>query len=301
MVKLSPDLEQMVKGMIDTHIHVYPEISLKVPNAAEDQVWLAEAVAAGISAVCLKSHYWPTVDKAYTLGSLFPEIGVYGGIVLNSTVGGFNPFAVRVAVENGAKIVWFPTWSAKHDGEKGGYSSRVASLYGNIPPASLTVVDDHNRLLPEVEEILQIIAQSDIALATGHLSVPESKFLIRAAREKGINKIVFTHALTGFINASIEDQKEIADLGAVIEHCFIATLPMHQQLSRHKLVESIRAVGAERCLISSDAVFAWNPTPPQMLRMFVATLRETGLTPAEIDSLARQNPAFILGIDRRDL
>lgn len=291
------DIKQIVRGMIDGHIHVYPEISLQVPNAAEDHEWLREAVSLGMRAVCLKSHYWPTVDKAHTLGKLFPEITVYGGIVLNSTVGGFNPFAVRVAIENGAKIVWFPTWSASSDIEQGGYSTRVAAIYGQTPTASLTVVDADGYLLPEVVEILSIIAKNDIALATGHLSVRESKILIRAARQQGVNKIVLTHALTKVVNASIEDQQEIAELGAIIEHCFIATLPMHQQLSPRRIVESIKAVGAEHCLISSDAVFAWNPTPPQMLKMFIATLMETGIRPEEIDLLARRNPAGILGLD----
>jgi hypothetical protein len=293
------DHKQDLKGISDSHIHVYPEISLRMPNAADDHEWLSEAVTSGMRAVCLKSHYWPTVDKAYTLGRLFPEIGVYGGIVLNGTVGGLNSLAVRVAIENGGKIVWFPTWSAKNDRERGGYSSRVASIYGKLPPPHITVLDNRDRLLPEVEEILSIVAQNDIAVATGHLSVRESKILIREAREKGIGKIVFTHALTNVVQASIEEQREIAAMGAIIEHCFIATLPMHQRLAPEKIVESIKAVGAGNCLISSDAVFVWNPTPPQMMRMFVATLIEHGIGREEIETMAIENPAYILGIGKR--
>ncbi len=286
-----------LSGVIDSHVHVYPEISLKVPNAADDHEWIREAAAAGMRAVCLKSHYWPTVDKAYTLGKWLPEIGVYGGIVLNATVGGFNPLAVQVAVENGAKVVWFPTWSAANDIEKKGYSRRVASTYGAIPPPHLSVVDSKGRLRVDVEKILQQIAQGKVALATGHLSVQESKVLIRAAREHGIDKIVFTHALTSMIDATIEEQQEIAALGATIEHCFVATQPKHQQLSPDRIVESIKAVGAEHCVISSDAVFAWNPTAPQMMRMFIAALTERGIQPQEIDWMTKRNPASILGIE----
>ncbi len=289
-----------LKGVIDSHIHVYPEISLRVPNAAWDHEWLPEAAASGMRAVCLKSHYWPTVDKAFTLGKLFPEIGVYGGIVLNVTAGGFNPMAVQVAIENGAKVVWFPTWSAANDIEKGGYSRRVASIYGKIPPPYLTVTDSQGRLLPDVERILGLIVQNDIILATGHLSVSESKVLIRAAREQGIKRIIFTHALTGMVGATIEDQEEIAAMGAFIEHCFVATMPMHQQLSPTKIVESIKAIGAERCIISSDAVFVWNPKPPQMMHMFIATLVERGIKPEDIDLMARHNPAYLLGIEGRE-
>jgi hypothetical protein len=283
-----------LSGVIDSHIHVYPEISIKTPNAAFDDEWLAEAQAAGMRAVCLKSHYWPTVDKAHAYGRMFPGIDVYGGITLNNTVGGLNPMAVAVAIENGAKMVWFPTWSAKNDVEKGGYSHRVASVYGKVSPPYLSVLDAASRLLPEVKEILSSIAQHDVALATGHLSVAESKVLIRSARELGIKRIVFTHALTKMVGASLEEQREIAAMGAFIEHCFVATMPMHQQLPAAKIAESIKAVGAERCVISSDAVFIWNPTPPKMMRMFIATLAEYGVTPEEIDWMARRNPAFLL-------
>ena len=287
---------QVLSGVIDSHIHVYPEISLKTPNAAFDDEWLAEAEAAGMRAVCLKSHYWPTVDKAHAYGRMFPGIEVYGGITLNNTVGGLNPMAVAVAIEDGARIVWFPTWSAKNDVQKGGYSQRVASVYGKISPPYLTVLDAEGRLLSEVKEILSFIAQHDVALATGHLSVAESKVLIRSARELGIDKIVFTHALTKMVGASLEDQREIAGMGAFIEHCFVATMPMHQQLPPAKIVESIKAVGAERCIISSDAVFFWNPTPPKLMRMFIATLAEYGITTEEINWMTRHNPARLLGI-----
>ena len=288
-----------LSGVIDSHVHVYPEISLKVPNAADDHEWIREAAAAGMRAVCLKSHYWPTVDKAYTLGKWFPEIGVYGGIVLNITVGGFNPLAVQVAIENGAKVVWFPTWSAANDIEKKGYSRRVASTYGSVPAPHLTVVDSKGRLLAEVEAILHQIAKGKVALATGHLSVQESKVLVRAAREHGIDKIVLTHALTSMIDATIEEQKEMAALGVKIEHCFVATQPKHQQLSPDRIAEGIKAVGAEHCVISSDAVFAWNPTAPEMMRMFMAALAERGIEQREIDWMTKRNPESILGIEER--
>jgi hypothetical protein len=289
-------LVQDLKDVIDLHIHGYPEISLKVPNAAIDQEWLAESQKAGMRAVCLKSHYWPTTDKAFILGKLFPGIAIYGGIVLNASVGGFNLLSVQVAIENGAKIVWFPTWSAANDVEKNGYSKRVSARFGKIPPPYLSVLDSGGNLLPEVERILSLIAENDLALATGHLSVRESKLLIQVAAGLGIKKMIFTHALTAMIDAAVEDQKAIASMGAFIEHTFIATLPMHQQLPIKRIVECVREIGAEHCLLTTDAVFSWNPTPPQMMRMFINTLLEAGLTSKEIDSMVKKNPAYLLGI-----
>src|SRR3546814_17841203 len=36
-------------------------------------------------------------------------ISVYGGIALNHTVGGLNPYAVELALRMGGRVVWFPT------------------------------------------------------------------------------------------------------------------------------------------------------------------------------------------------
>lgn len=286
-----------LQGLIDLHVHTYPEISPSVHNSGYDDEWLAEASQLGMRAVCLKSHYWPTVGKAHALARQFPGIGVYGGITLNATVGGLNPFAVRVALESGAKVVWFPTWSATNDQQTEGYSRRVAAFYGGIPGPSLQVLDDRGSLLPEVDEILRLVAEKDAAIATGHLAVGESKVLVKAASERGVRRIVFTHALTAMVGASVDDQKRLADLGAFIEHCFLATMPMHQQLPPAAIARSIRAVGPVRCIISTDAIFSWNPTPPQLLRMFVATLAELGFSDDEIYLMARTNPSLILGLD----
>jgi hypothetical protein len=290
---------QPLDRVIDLHIHTYPEIHLDIPNAAYDHEWLAEAIAAGMRAVCLKSHYWPTTGNAHLLGCILPGIDVFGGIVLNSTVGGFNPLAVEVAIGNGAKVVWFPTFSAKNDVERGGYSSRVASRYGTLAPPYLQVIDAKGRLLPEVESILRIIAKAGVALATGHLSVAESMVLIRVARELGVERIILTHPLTSMVGASLEEQAQAAAMGALIEHCFLPTLPMHQRLSLDTLVESIRAVGARNCILSTDAVFAWNPTPPRMMQMFIETLTQKGVREDEIDMMSRQNPAYLLGLEKR--
>ncbi|HYF91564.1 MAG TPA: DUF6282 family protein [Symbiobacteriaceae bacterium] len=287
---------EWLKDVVDIHVHAYPEIGLRVRNAAFDDEWLAEAQAAGMRAVCLKSHYWPTADKAFTLGRMFPGTNVFGSLVLNSTVGGLNPLAVKVAIACGARMVWFPTFSAANDVERKGYSGRVAATHGPLPPTSISVLQGDGKLCPEALEILELIAEADIAVATGHLSLAESKVLTRAARERGVKRIVLTHALSAMVGASVEDQVALADAGAFIEHSFVACMPMHQQLSPRTIAGAIRAVGAERCVISTDAVFSWNPSPPTMMTMFMESLAELGMSEREIHLMARSNPAYIMGL-----
>ena len=37
---------------------------------------------------------------------------VFGGVALNQTVGGLNPYAVELALRMGGRMVWFPTLSS---------------------------------------------------------------------------------------------------------------------------------------------------------------------------------------------
>src|SRR3990172_7366447 len=111
--------DQLLRGAIDLHAHSWPEFSLKVRGRVDDLEWAHLAQAAGMRAFVMKSHVFPTVAQAYLISQTVPGIKVFGSITLNVNVGGLSPFAVEVAGEMGAKIVWMPTWSSKNGLTKG--------------------------------------------------------------------------------------------------------------------------------------------------------------------------------------
>ena len=102
--------------------------------------------------------------------------GVYGGIVLNSPVGGANPDAVEVAARLGGRVVWMPTVSVAHP-----QARRILARAVGAPAASscapVDVIDDSGRLLPQWHEVLDVIADHDLLLASGHLSADETVVL----------------------------------------------------------------------------------------------------------------------------
>jgi len=67
-----------------------------------------------MGAVLIKSHQNSTVERAWLVSQCVPGIRVYGGLVLNETVGGLNPAAVRLALDLGARQIWMPTRSARN-------------------------------------------------------------------------------------------------------------------------------------------------------------------------------------------
>jgi hypothetical protein len=292
--------DELLKGAIDTHVHAYPEFNLDLYPRTDDVELIKEAEAAGLKAVVLKSHLWPTFSKTYYLQRFVQQMMVVGGITLNSIVGGFSPWAVESAAKLGARVVWMPTFSAMNDQSKGGFASTTIRkvMDGRIPGGQLTVFrpDGTGLLLPEVLGVLEVVKKYDLALSTGHLSAEESLALVRTAHDMGIKRLYVTHPLNWYTRATIEQQKEMANY-AMLEHTFVVYLPMSARLDLMDVVKSIRAVGAERCILSSDAIFHWNPPQREMLRMFVSSLLELGITEDEISIMIRENPSKLLGLD----
>src|SRR5262249_10935297 len=147
-------------------------------------------------AIMLKSHHESSVSRAYLLRDEFPDIQIFGGVVLNQFVGGVNPAAAEVALRLGAKEVWMPTIDAQHHVEEHGgrarYDVQVAdSTFSWGDP--LSVLDEDGKLTNEANVVLELIAKYDAILGTAHLSLKEIKPLVMEARRKGVQKILITH------------------------------------------------------------------------------------------------------------
>jgi hypothetical protein len=294
--------DELLHGAIDLHAHSWPEFSLKMRGRMDDIEWARLAQAAGMRGYVMKSHVFPTVAQAYLVNQVVPGVKVFGSITLNVNVGGLSPFAVELAGELGAKIVWMPTWSSKNGLVKGGvFMERMKRIMSTIdqllpsPEAGITVFDTKGRLLPVVSEIVEIVKKYDMILATGHLSIEESLALAGVAQKIGA-KFVLTHALNRQVNASTEQQKEIVRMGGYIEHCYITTMPLHGRLELSAIVDSIKAVGPEHFIITTDAIGAWNATPPELMRMFIGSLLNLGISEEDIKKMAHENPAKLLGL-----
>jgi len=290
--------DELLEGAIDLHAHIYPQARLGEPGRVLDHEWARLARNAGMRGFAMKSHLWPTMAQARILTETFPGLTAIGTITLNNNVGGFSPFSAESAVKLGAKIIWMPTYSAANDIKVGAYSSRIAATYELPPPGEgLTVLGEGGRIRPEVDAIMEIARDADAVIATGHLSADEGVSLARRAKELGLKKFIFTHALNRAVRASDAQMLEVAELGYIIEHCFLSTFPMWQKLAPRKIVEAIRLIGAGRCIMTTDCQMDFNPPPPEMLRMFIATMLQLGVDVEDIEWMAKRNPTRLAGLE----
>ena len=297
--------DQLLQGAIDLHAHAYPEFSLRMRNRIQDIEWIELARAAGMQAIVMKSHIFPTVDKVQLVKQTVPGMHVFGGISLNYSVGGLNPLAVEVTGELGGKVVWMPTWSSKNNLSKSqGYLNRMKRYIKTVdqivpgPEAGIEIIEA-GKLKSVVKEIVQIARDHQMIISSGHISIRESLVLVEECNRLRV-PFLLAHPLSGSVGASLDEQKEVANRGGYIEHCFITTMPMHGRLEISRIAEAIKEVGFLQTVLSTDGGMTWNPPPPELMRMYIASLLQLGIDEESIRIMIKENPEKILGLHEKD-
>ncbi len=272
---------QSLTGVFDIHAHADPDGMAR----SIDAIALGRLVkASGMRGMVLKNHYESTAGLAYLVRQDTPGLEVFGGIALNLPVGGINPAAVEwmTKVKGGyGRVVWMPTYDSQH---------HVTTQREQRP---FVPVSKDGKLLPDVVRVIGLIAQHKLVMATGHSSPEEVLLLIREAKRQRVEHIVVTHATNNFVGMSVGQMREAAALGAMLE--FVWVRPGSAAVAQ--TVQAIKAVGVEACILSSDLGQAANPLHPVGLQAFFADLLKQGLTQAEIDQMAKRNPAVLLGLN----
>jgi hypothetical protein len=70
----------------------------------------------------------------------------------------------------------------------------------------------------------------------------------------------------------------------------------HVTVPVERIVDQIRTVGAEWCVLGTDSGNMRLPDNVTALRSFVERLMAAGITEKEIDLMTRRNPRIVLGI-----
>ena len=279
-----PAAGQSLTDAVDIHVHSLPDDR---PRSLDGIEAARQAEAAGMRAIVLKNHYESTAGLAYLARTLVPGVEVFGGIDLNLTVGGINPAAVEhmTRVTGGfGRVVWMPTFDAENQVRFSGESRPFVS------------VSRGGELLPEVREVIALIAEHGLVLATGHSSADEVLMLLREGQRQGVQHMVVTHAMNAPIQMTIGQMHEAARLGAFLE--FVGSTPLSADAGARydRFAEAIRETGPEFCILSTDLGQAGNPLPVDGFAGFLDAMRARGLSAQEIDRMAKENPARLLGL-----
>jgi hypothetical protein len=227
-----------IRGGYDLQVHVAPDV---IERRIDDLDLAKEFLARGLNGFVLKSHYFPTAERAKVVTKAVPGIRAMGAITLNHAVGGLNPVALELAGRSGCKVVWMPTVDA-------------ANETAGRP-------DGTKKHLPFWAKIQ-------------------------------LERVLVTHAEFPSQSLTAQEQVDLADLGATIEHCFTT---MHTgKAPWAEVIDSIRKVGTERCLLSTDLGQTINPPVAEGFAMFAQTLLDAGFSAAEIHRMVATNAEALI-------
>jgi len=271
-------------GCYDLHIHAAPDVSKR--KFTDDE--LAERMLkAGFAGFGLKCHFAETAARAALLREQFPQLNVVGGVTLNRSMGGLNPYAVEMCGKMGGKFVWMPTLEAR------AYKRFHNPNMSNAEAAKfLTVFDTDKHLLSSVHEVLEVAAQYKMIVCTGHLSAEEGIAVIKAAKEHGVVKMVATHADNPADFYTEEQQVECVRLGAVVEHCYFTVFK--KRTLPEAMVSQLKAVGFDNTFISTDFGQPDNLYPDEGINEFLVTLSQNGVKDEDLEKVVKINPARLI-------
>ncbi|NLJ65378.1 MAG: hypothetical protein GX337_08330 [Christensenellaceae bacterium] len=280
-----------LKGVFDMHVHAAPDIR---ERAYTDFEMMEAGIRVGAKGIVLKSHHGTTMNRAYLCNEHNRivhegenDFVMYGSVTLNYAIGGLNPVAVDTGIKMGAKVIWLPTTHAKNQLAKNGKTGGIECL------------DEHFKPVPKLQEILKIILDNDVVLATGHLAPDEIFPVVDYAKNMGIEKIVVTHPEFWVVGMSHEDQKRIVDdYDVILERCYAQ--PMGGGVYKSNLqdnLEVIKLVGYKNVMVDTDGGQVENPNWEIALEEYMQYLFDRGITEEELWYMTRTIPAKLLGVN----
>lgn len=290
-------IEKLLHGAVDLHCHSGPSVMPRSLNHVEA---IKEAQAAGMHAILFKDHYYSVTPVVELIKETMPDLHMtlLSGVPLNNTVGGFNPYAVEHGIKLGARIIWMPTFSAANHIRHGHRHTILPTKTQMLRPTGLSVVTDKGELKEELKPILNQIAENDCVLSSGHLHISEIWPLFEEAKKRGVNRLLVNHP-TFVVDASLSDIKELASMGAYIEHsfCMFINEAYNKKFTSAQLKTLIDAAGIDRTILGSDLGQLNNPRPVTGFRSVIKLCLGLGYGEHEIRKMICLNACALVGLE----
>lgn len=296
---LEKRIDNLLIGAIDPHVHTGPSIAAR---ALDHLDYAQQASDAGFAAIVTKDHDYAGVMTAALIKKHYPNLKtkIYSGIALNNVVGGLNPYAVEHTAAMGGKIVWLPTLTAENHfrWEKTSNWVHPASTSKIRPATPIPVLNPDKSVRDDTKEILDIVAKNDMTLASGHLHVSETWIVFEEAKKRGVTRLIFTHP-EDIVDASLNDVKGIAALGAYVEHslCMFLEGCKFKSCEAEDLHKQIIAAGVDQTILCSDLGQVGTFDPIDGIRRGIKLCLDFGYSDEDIRKMVSLNTAKVLGIE----
>lgn len=234
-------------------------------------------------------------------------IDCWAGFVTDRWNGGPSRAAVEPQLEAGVRAIWMPTASHANSLHlSGGWrhwwdsSAETNYLMDPMPLEEAIAFTGmyflrDGKLDPGVADVVRLCGEYDTALFFGHLTPPEQDALAEEIDRQGFKKAVVDHPFSLYVNLSVARMQQFARAGIYINFTYDELSPL-MGVDPAAMYAAIRAVGPERCTLSSDAGEPLFPNSVESMRLILSYMRAFGLSEAEIEQVAVSNPRYLLGL-----
>ena len=298
----------LLVGAIDGHVHACPHLNARSVDLFEA---VEQAAAAGMRGIGLMDNFCSSVGYAALARRRLGHLGVdvFGGVILEPQVGGMSVEVVRAALgvgyaegearhpADGARFVSLPT-----------HHTRATALAEGRDAAyveSCLAIPEKGPLPDALARIIDLVAEHNVVLNTGHLSAAETIRLVELAAARGVTRILCpaNYFTSGEVRA-------LTTLGACAELSFFFVTHAtqvgltHVDAEKHdveavtlpRLAELIAAAPADQLVLSGDCGVSVLPPPVEGLREFLWALTLCGVDQARLRRAVRENPARLFRI-----
>ncbi len=273
---------ELMKGAYDLHMHPSPDV---VERSLNDYEAMQMADQYGMNGILIKNHLDPTPARAALLNASHQfKVKAYSGAVLNHSIGGLNPDAVKLYLDMGADVIWMPTLHAENH----------IAFYGKgnyCHDNGIRILDEKGELKPEVYDIMDLVKAYDAVLATGHLSLEESLVLCKEASKRNI-KMVLTHSEWTATFMPLDMQKELLHTGVIFEKLWY-DVGLNQVTAAY-MADTMKELGFENCFLSTDRGQPGKEYPVEGLMMFMDALLDNGIHEKDIRTMSHQVPEYLM-------
>lgn len=290
-------IDKVLHGAVDLHCHSGPS---PMPRRLDHVEAARQAQAAGFRAILVKCHYHSTVFDLLAMEDQLSPLTtrVFGGVALNSQVGGLNLHAVDLNLKMGGKMIWFPTISSSAHLENSERDPHIKEHFvprGIRQSEQVDILDDNGDLRPEVPQILDLALEAGALVSAGHMAPDRTLAMLTEAHDRGLTRLIVSHP-NYVVNAGTGDVQKFVALGAVIEHC-VVMYDEERHFPFQTLLDWIALIGPENTSLGSDLGQVGNPLPMEAFRRVVGQLLDSGISEKDIRTMIVDNPSRLLGLD----
>lgn len=295
----------LLQGAVDCHVHACPHVNARSLDVLQA---VRAAAAAGMHGIGLMDNFANTSGYAALAQRELGDLGVevFGGLIMEPPAGGLSANTVRIALDygysqrDGARFISLPTHHTRH----------IATQERRSPAYIETclALPEQGELPDPLPEILDLIAQHDVVLNTGHISGPEAVHLVASARQRGVERI-----LVPANHYRVDEVSSITAAGAYAEFSFFFLSHATQLGLTHvddekhtvaavtlaQINPLIQAASPAQTILSSDCGVYILPPPVEGLRELLLLIASLGYTSTELRQMVSANPKQLFKLQNR--